>query len=268
MCCFFGFVSYDNVFYYINAEDRKKKLLKNPDSHTQICSFFNLPEDRCNKYEFSADFGITADALEYKDDDPEGFIKKMLPKLVEMAIATIKTYGEGIEFLSDEERTQEICLALVKKNCDAIRHLTDKQRTPEVCIAAVKKDGNAIVYLTNKQRTPMVCLAAVQKNGDAIRFLTAKQRTPKVCKEAVKKAGWTITYLTNEQKTLGLCMLSVEKSGTNIEYVPNELRTPKLCLTAVLKDKAAFKFLNYIQKEEVAMALLKRVKACKKSGTK
>jgi len=43
MCHFFSFVSYDNVFYYINAEDRKKKLLKNPDSHTQICSFFNLP---------------------------------------------------------------------------------------------------------------------------------------------------------------------------------------------------------------------------------
>ena len=58
MCNFFSLVSdgYGNVRYF-NSEIRKKilaeKLDFETDSHTSICSYFELPEDKWNKYEYN-----------------------------------------------------------------------------------------------------------------------------------------------------------------------------------------------------------------------
>jgi len=172
MCLFFSFVSYDGNFYYINAEDRKKKLLKNPDSHTQICTFFKLREDMCNKYEYTKEKGLVIDSEVYVGDDVEGFIKKTLPKLVKIAIVTVVNYGKGITFVPEEARTSKFCLAAVNQNGSAVVHLTEKQRTSKICLEAVKQNGNAIWHLTESQKTPKVCLAAVLQNKDAYNYLT------------------------------------------------------------------------------------------------
>lgn len=71
-------------------------------------------------------------------------------------------------------------LAAVQKNGWAIQYLTDEQRTPEICLAAVKQRASSILYIADAQRTPEVCLAAVKKFGNVIHYLTDAQRTPEI----------------------------------------------------------------------------------------
>ena len=57
MCNFFSFVTdpinHPAEYYYLDWEYRKDNLKADgADSHSHICSHFNLNEDRCNKYEF------------------------------------------------------------------------------------------------------------------------------------------------------------------------------------------------------------------------
>ena len=59
MCNFFSFVvDKNNNKYYFDWNQRKQLLLNNPegyspDSHTSICSFYKLDEDKMNKYEYN-----------------------------------------------------------------------------------------------------------------------------------------------------------------------------------------------------------------------
>ena len=58
MCQFFSFVTKGSKKYYFNWEQRQQLLSDNPkyykpDSHTSICAFNNLNDDKVNKYEFN-----------------------------------------------------------------------------------------------------------------------------------------------------------------------------------------------------------------------
>jgi hypothetical protein len=43
------------------------------------------------------------------------------------------------------------------ENGYSLRFLTEEQRTPEVCLAAIQEEPAAIAYLTDEQRTLEVC---------------------------------------------------------------------------------------------------------------
>ena len=58
MCQFFSFVTKGSKKYYFNWDQRQELLKSNPkyyspDSHTSICDYHNLNDDKVNKYEYN-----------------------------------------------------------------------------------------------------------------------------------------------------------------------------------------------------------------------
>ena len=77
MCNFFSFVTdpvnHPAEYYYCDWEYRKANLEEDgADSHSHICSHFNLNEDVCNKYEYNPLTGeFIVDQINSKRDDSE-----------------------------------------------------------------------------------------------------------------------------------------------------------------------------------------------------
>ena len=74
MCQFFSFVTKGSKRYYFNWQQRQELLKSNPehyepDSHTSICHFHGLDDDRVNKYEYNPLTGkFAVDCINIKDD--------------------------------------------------------------------------------------------------------------------------------------------------------------------------------------------------------
>lgn len=77
MCNFFSFVTdpvnHPAEYYYFDWEYRKAHLNDDGvDSHSHICAYYLLNEDRCNKYEYSPVTGeFVVDQINSKRDDQE-----------------------------------------------------------------------------------------------------------------------------------------------------------------------------------------------------
>ena len=77
MCNFFSFVTdpinHPAEYYYFDWDYRKDNLDDDGvDSHSHICSFYKLNEDRCNKYEFNPlTKRFVVDQINSKKDDQE-----------------------------------------------------------------------------------------------------------------------------------------------------------------------------------------------------
>ena len=85
MCKFFSFVTVGSKKYYFNWQDRQKLLQSNPenyepDSHSSIAKFFNIDEDKCNKFEFNPIIKeFLVDQINIKDN--QALAKKWVEKL-------------------------------------------------------------------------------------------------------------------------------------------------------------------------------------------
>ena len=77
MCNFFSFVTdpvnHPAEYYYFDWEYRKANLEDDGvDSHSHICAYYKLNEDKCNKYEYSPVTGeFVVDQINSKRDDQE-----------------------------------------------------------------------------------------------------------------------------------------------------------------------------------------------------
>ena len=85
MCNFFSFVTKGNQRYYFDWKQRQELLLNNPedyepDSHTSICHYHKLDDDKVNKYEYNPlTKKFTVDQINIKDD--QAMAKKWVEKL-------------------------------------------------------------------------------------------------------------------------------------------------------------------------------------------
>ena len=85
MCKFFSFVTKGNRKYCMNWEQRLELMKSNPiclepDSHTSICKFHGLNDDKVNKYEYNPlNQEFTVDQINIKDDRAlaERWVKKL-----------------------------------------------------------------------------------------------------------------------------------------------------------------------------------------------
>ena len=85
MCKFFSFVTKGHKKYYFDWDMRKTLMKDNPndyqpDSHSSICAFFKLDDDKVNKYEYNPlTKEFTVDQVNIKDN--QGLAKKWVDKL-------------------------------------------------------------------------------------------------------------------------------------------------------------------------------------------
>ena len=115
MCKFFSFVTdpvnHPAEYYCFDWEYRKVHLDDDGvDSHSHICSHFNLNEDRCNKYEFNPlTKAFTIDQINSKRDDSEAAEKWAnrlnFKEIVEPLI--IKPIANPLELPKVEQVTDE-----------------------------------------------------------------------------------------------------------------------------------------------------------------
>jgi len=115
MCNFFSFVTdpinHPAVYYCFDWEYRKSHLRDDDvDSHSHICSFYYLNEDRCNKYEFNPlTKAFEIDQINSRRDDSEA-AKKWANRLDFKAIADpliIKQIVNPFEMPKVEKPTDE-----------------------------------------------------------------------------------------------------------------------------------------------------------------
>ena len=115
MCQFFSFVTdpvgHPAEYYYFDWEYRKANLEEDgADSHSHICSHFNLNEDRCNKYEYNPlTKEFTVDQINSERDDSEAaekWVKRLdFKTIVEPLI--IKPIANPLELPKVEQVTDE-----------------------------------------------------------------------------------------------------------------------------------------------------------------
>ena len=85
MCNFFSFVTKGSQKFYFNWKQRQELLENNPedyepDSHTSICHYHKLDDDRVNKYEYNPlTKKFNVDQINIKDD--QALAKKWVEKL-------------------------------------------------------------------------------------------------------------------------------------------------------------------------------------------
>ena len=85
MCKFFSFVTVGSKKYYFNWKFRQQLIKDNPmdyshDSHSSICHFNGIDEDKCNKFEYNPLTGeFVADQINIKDN--QALAKKWVTKL-------------------------------------------------------------------------------------------------------------------------------------------------------------------------------------------
>lgn len=191
---------------------------------------------------------------------------------------------EAIQFLSDEERTEDLCTLAARMGETAIfDHLTPQQRTPEVlreyvkkwptqigrlppperteelCLLAIDRDDSAQVfeYLDDADRTPAVCKRAVERERRALALMTQAQRTPAVREAALRANGMALENIPRDEWTDDLIMLALGKNGRAIQFVPKAQRTDDMRKTAVISRSSAIKDLDHEERtDEICLAAL------------
>ena len=149
MCNFFSFITFNRKKYYFNAEQRASLSEdEKPDSHSYICTYYDLPEDKCNKYEF-VNNRFVIDQINDKEDSEQA--ERFMLKFKET------------------ESFKNICLVAVKQNGWAIQYIANPNE--EIKKLAVKQNGYTIRYIDNPSEA--VKKLAVKQNGYAIRYISS-----------------------------------------------------------------------------------------------
>jgi hypothetical protein len=127
MCQFFSFVvTKDEQIFYLNKEQRKAiPEGESPDSHSYICSFYGLNEDKVNKYEYLKE--LKEDSIIFKvnkvlQDKIDYFVKNL--DLVEL----ITNSNDAYLYCRDVKDRAEVRKLITNSN-DAYwycRHVKDR----------------------------------------------------------------------------------------------------------------------------------------------
>ena len=69
---------------------------------------------------------------------------------VEEALIAVKRYGEALQYVPDELKTEAVVLAAVESDGYALQYVPDELKTEAVVLAAVKCKGYALQYVFEK----------------------------------------------------------------------------------------------------------------------
>ena len=154
MCQFFSFVTYKGQKFFCNDLDRE--VVDNPDSHTNICNLFHLPEDKCNKYEW-VDGRLIRDSIVDKEEvleDVQAWIENLVQSpaftrikdvLIKRLItqSTDKHYAIRCGVAENTNTPSETLVVLSKDEDSEVRHsVAENTNTPSETLVVLSKDEN------------------------------------------------------------------------------------------------------------------------------
>ena len=89
----------------------------------------------------------------------------------ERILAAVKSDGLAIQFLIEDQKTNEICLESVKQNGLAIAFIDEAKRTDEIKLEAIKQHWLAIMLVGKANATNEMILEACKQKGDILQIL-------------------------------------------------------------------------------------------------
>ena len=144
MCKFLSLVSNNGKVYFFNANLRKELKDSNYrfDSHASICKYYNLNEDKMNKWEVDIfpKIVLNLDMMNAKDDTRhvENYVKNNLIEdfggLEELQLEAVMQNGYAIKCI--ENPSEAVQLTAVAQNRLAIRYI--KNPSEAVKLTAIK----------------------------------------------------------------------------------------------------------------------------------
>ena len=167
MCNFFSFVEDKNGQYYaFLPKDRKGIKIRgekaNYDSHTAICEYYKLNDDKVNKWEWNPfDESIKLDTqslLDARNDLAMKWARKNIDTNDQcVKLSAVKQDGNFIKYFS--EPSEDVQLTAVRIDGCAIQNISEPSE--KVQLAAVRQNGHAIKYISKPSER--VQLAAVKR---------------------------------------------------------------------------------------------------------
>ena len=142
--------------------------------------------------------------------------KDLDPELVTLVVSQ---RGFAIQYV--ENPTYEMRLAAVTQNGDALQFIGEEDQSEEICLTAVRQTGYALKNVAIQ--TPQICLEAVTQNSEAFQFV--KEQDHEICFTAVSKDGWLLK-LVNEQ-TPAICIAAVKNVPSVIVLVDKSIFEPE-----------------------------------------
>lgn len=127
------------------------------------------------------------DNIEYVKNQPES-----------MCWMAIEADPDNLCYINN--RTAEMNLLAVRKKGTAIAWLSDKEKTPEICRIAVEQDGRNIRFVPREKRTVELNLLAVQNTWKALAFLEYDEQDMGLVYTALKQSLDAIEYSKMESR--------------------------------------------------------------------
>ena len=145
MCNFFSFVvAKTGDIFYLNKEQRKNiPAGDSPDSHAYICSYFNIQEDKVNKYEYSKE--LEEDNIVFK-------VNKTLQSKIDYFVKNINLK----ELVYDSKSAYKYCID-IKNDPEVRKYITDSEYAYYYC-NDIKDDPKVRKLITDSVSAYKYCL--------------------------------------------------------------------------------------------------------------
>ena len=176
-------------------------------------------------------------------------VVKLIPKdfqikNVEEAKVFVSLNGLMLQFVSNRNRTKEVCRIAFNQTINAFEFIPLKQQEPYMAEAVLEEDITKFETISDTLKTPELCLKAlrydqgryikrippkiltqafyrqaIQVNPLCIKFIEKKLRTPELCELAFSLDPRTFKFLPHY--TSDMCLVAIEFEGKNIQHVSN-----------------------------------------------
>lgn len=202
MCEFLSVVTdTKGKLYWLNEEQRKQLETTNEmqyrrqrmDSHSFICEYYKLQEDKCNKYEidiFEKTIEIDTENIKSHYNKVVKNVDKILGSFTNINLEAVKQNGWNLEKIKDP--SEEMCLIALRSVGNVLQYI--KNPTREMCLIAVTKSGSTLQLV--KKQDKEICLAAVTNYGEALEYV--KKQTQKIIVAAIEQDADALNYINEK----------------------------------------------------------------------
>jgi hypothetical protein len=169
----------------------------------------------------------------------------------ELALEVVKLHPEFIEFITPENRTEEVWNEMLDRNAKLFRFAKKdgKHITWAMMEKAARLYGDNIEFW--KDAPEDVCLSAVKQNPHSIRFIN--QPSDALRQAAFEGDASIIKYLNDVSDEMNL--ESVKRDWQNLRYVKRQ--TPEICRAALEIEPGALQYVRN-QTEEMCLEAIRR----------
>jgi hypothetical protein len=116
----------------------------------------------------------------------------------------VRQNGYALEFVKDDEMSQELCQLAVRQNGFALKFVKDDEMSQELCQLAVRQNGFALKFVKDDFMTRQLCYMAIQQNGFALKFVKDDFMTRQLCYMAIQQNECALRVVKDEFKDADL----------------------------------------------------------------